>query len=295
VSFAIRNSLILGVLLLLVVLGGLFWSFYYNPTQVSKMEKRIKKLDLDLQNTPDIINQFNESSARLLDMEKKWTNRKKDIPTDDITSQTYAYLSHLLDLSGYVKTDLIFTGVQKRTNYGFNTYNLKGEGPFENLYRFIWYIENGRRLYKISSLTLKGNPVKVKEDEPPQLLVVFAMDMEAYFTTLPDLASSGGLSDTTAVPLTVNPFLPAVYADIPTNSRGLVEVERSDLKAVIPGKAFILDQTNTMKALSEGDEVYLGYVSKIIPDEGRVEFTLNKGGIGEKVELRVRLEAPSTK
>jgi len=38
--------------------------------------------------------------------------------------------------------------------------------------------------------------------------------------------------------------------------------------------------------LEEGDEVYLGYVTKIVPEEGRVEFTLNKGGIVERFELR---------
>jgi hypothetical protein len=34
--------------------------------------------------------------------------------------------------------------------------------------------------------------------------------------------------------------------------------------------------------------VYLGYVTRIIPDDGRIECTLNKGGIIEKVELKIR-------
>jgi hypothetical protein len=67
-----------------------------------------------------------------------------------------------------------------------------------------------------------------------------------------------------------------------------VEVERSDLKAVIPGKAFVLDQGNVIKTLQEGDEVYLGYVTRIDPENGRIECTLNKGGIIEKVELKIR-------
>ena len=82
-----------------------------------------------------------------------------------------------------------------------------------------------------------------------------------------------------------------ISSGIAANLRSLVEIERSDLKAVIPGKAFVLDQTNTIRTLSEGDEVYLGYVTKIVPDDGRIECTLNKGGIIERVELRIRYGA----
>ena len=67
-----------------------------------------------------------------------------------------------------------------------------------------------------------------------------------------------------------------------------MEVERSDLKAVIPGKAFVLDQANSIRTMQEGDEVYLGYVTRIDPEAGRMECTLNKGGIIEKVELNIR-------
>ena len=88
--------------------------------------------------------------------------------------------------------------------------------------------------------------------------------------------------------LIVDPFAPIISSGIPPNTRSLVEVERADLRAVIPGKAFVLDQTNVIRTLLEGDEVYLGYVTKIDQANGRMECTLNKGGIIEKVELKIR-------
>ena len=57
---------------------------------------------------------------------------------------------------------------------------------------------------------------------------------------------------------------------------------------MIPGKAFVLDQTNTIRTLQEGDEVYLGYITKIDPESGSIEATLNKGGIIDKVDLKIR-------
>jgi hypothetical protein len=56
---------------------------------------------------------------------------------------------------------------------------------------------------------------------------------------------------------------------------------------VIPGKAFVADQKGRIVTLEEGDEVYLGYVTRIDPEKGAVEFMLNKGGIIERAELRI--------
>ena len=60
---------------------------------------------------------------------------------------------------------------------------------------------------------------------------------------------------------------------------------------MIPGKAFVVDQKNNFRTLEPGDEVYLGYVTKLLPEQGRIECTLNKGGIFEKVELKIRYAA----
>lgn len=287
-SYKLRNSVVLGVLLILVLGAGVYVRGFNLPGKLKTIETEIRTIDDQLQNTPNLVAEFNELSATLADTKKRWENRNKDIPPVDITSQTYAYFSHLIDLSGDVKLDLLYTGVQQKGNYGYNTYNLKGEAPFENFYRFIWYLENGRRLYKIEKLNVKGLEIAPKEDEPGGILVTFEMVVHAYFSSVAELATAPGERTLTPNYLRVDPFDPVIASDIPANIRKLIEVERSDLKAVIPGKAFLLDQTNTIRTVTEGDEVYLGYVTKTDPELGRIECTLNKGGIIEKVELKIR-------
>jgi hypothetical protein len=280
--------MILGVLLLLIIGVGTYIRAFNLPRKAKQIERELKKIDDELQNTPNLVNEFNDLSATLNDTQKRWENRNKDIPPVDITSQSYAYFSRLIDLSGYVKLDMIYNGVQNLGNYGYNIYNLKGEAPFENLYRFIWYLENDRKLYKIQTLTLKGIEVAPTDKEEGKVLVTFDMTVQAFFSSVTELSSSLGERSITPNPLNVDPFAPVISSGIPPNSRELVEIERSDLKAVITGKAYVLDQTNTIRALQEGDEVYLGYITKIDPEGGRVESTLNKGGIIEKVELKIR-------
>jgi hypothetical protein len=272
----------------MILAVGTYIRAFNLPKRIKAMEKEIAKIDEELQNTPNLINQFNDLSATLTDTQKRWAARNKDIPPLDVTSQSYAYFSRLIDLSGEVKLDMVYTGSVSKGSYGYNTYSLKGEAPFENLYRFIWYLENDRRLYKIQSITMKGLEIASTEKTPGGVLVTFEMIVHAYFSSVSELSSSLGDRGISPNPLSVDPFAPVISAGLPPNTRDLVEIERSELKAVIPGKAFVLDQGNSIRTMQEGDEVYLGYVTKVDPEGGRIECTLNKGGIIEKVALSIR-------
>lgn len=288
-SYKLRNSIALGILLFLILSVGTYIRAFHLPKKIKSLEAEVAKIDEELQNTPNLVNQFNDLSAVLNDTQKRWDGRNKDIPPADVSSQSYAYFSHLIDLSGEVKLNMVYTGTTMLANYGYNTYGLRGEAPFENLYRFIWYLENDRRLYKIHSITMKGVEVAPDaEHELGQVLVTFDMTVHAYFSSVSELSSSLGERSLTPNTLTVDPFAPVIASGIPPNIHDLVEVQRSELKAVIPGKAFVLDQNNTIRTINEGDEVYLGYVTRVDPEGGRVECTLNKGGIIEKVEMVIR-------
>jgi hypothetical protein len=286
-SYKIRNSIALGILLFLVLAVGTYIRAFNQPRKAKAIELQIKKIDDELQNTPNLVNQFNDLSATLNDAQKRWESRSKIIPAMDITGQSYAYFSHLIDMSGPIKLDVAYVGNQSRGNYGFNTYTLKGEAPFENFYKFVWFLENDRRLYKISALTMRGVEVAPTDKKPGDVLVTFDMSVQAYYSSVAELSSS--MIDRVLSPnqLSVDPFTPVISSGLPSNLQGLVEIERSTLKAVIPGKAFIEDQAKSIRTLQEGDEVYLGYVTKIDPQSGRLECTLNKGGIISRFELNI--------
>jgi hypothetical protein len=288
VSYKLRNSIALGILLFLIVSVGTYIRAFNQPRKAKAIEAEIKKIDEELQNTPNLVNEFNDLSAVLTDTQKRWEARNKDIPPVDITSQSYAYFSHLIDLSGPIKLDMLYTGLQSKGNYGYNMYALKGEAPFDSFYKFVWYLENDRKLYKIANMTVKGLEVAGTEKTEPQVLVTFDMQVHAYFSSVAELSSSLGERVLSPNPLAVDPFEPVISSGIAPNVQSMVEIERSTLKAVIPGKAFVEDQTNMIRTLHEGDEVYLGYVTKLDPETGRLECTLNKGGIIEKVELKIR-------
>ena len=141
----------LGVVLLVIALLGGFFTMISLPKKLSKVEGDIKKIELDLQNTPDLANQYNNLSAKFDEMKKRWELRNKDIPAKDIPSETYDYLNRMLQTTGEVTINMTYVGPKMFGDYGYNVYTLKGWAPFSNLFKYLWYIENGRRLFKIST------------------------------------------------------------------------------------------------------------------------------------------------
>lgn len=291
-SYIIRNSLALGVVLLVILAVGVFVTTYQLPKKSKVLEVEIKKIELDLQNTPDLANQYNVAAAQLEESKKRWETRNKDVPAKDITGETYGYFNRIIDISGEVKMDMSFVGPRDFGRYGFNVYSLKGESSFDNLFKFIWNTENGRRLFKIANLSLRGYESKVKETGETKILTLFDMELQAFYSSIPELNTAPAQRDVTPVTLTTNPFFPLIFREIPPPQSDEIEIERSILNAVIPGKAFIIDQNQKSRTLEVGDKIYLGYVTRIIPDLGKVECLLNKGGVAERYELTIRIGQP---
>ena len=290
--FATRNSIALGVLLVLILVGGGYWTSIRQPEKSRSIDDQIKKVDFELMNTPDLLSMYNSVQAELTQWDDRWNRRTKDIPTQDVTTQTNAYLNSVILSSGRIQVDVQYTGPKQEATYGYNTYALRGEGPFYSLFRFIWYLENGRRLFKFPKMVLREAISRESPGEEASPVVQFEAEMRAYYTSLTELSSSVAWRDTTAAFIDTNPFWPLVRPTLPRNAEGLLEVDHAELKAVIPGKAFVSDSKGKLWTLSVGDNVYLGYVSKISPEDGSVEFVLNKGGFSETFTLKVRFRSP---
>lgn len=291
-SYIIRNTIVLGVVLLIIIAVGVYLTLFAIPRKFKSVESEIKRIELDLQNTPDLANRYNTLSAQLDGIKRRWETRNKDVPPKDVTGETYGYLNQGIEVSGEVQMDMTFVGPKDFGNYGYNVYSLKGEGPFANVVKFIWYIENGRRLFKISNLTLRGYESKNKDTGETKLLVLFEMELEAYYSSIPELNAAPGQRSVIPISLSGNPFYPLILREIPPPQADEIEIERSTLKAVIPGKAFIIDQNQKSRILEEGDPIYLGYVTRIVPDQGKIECLLNKGGVAERYELSIRIGQP---
>jgi hypothetical protein len=188
--------------------------------------------------------------------------------------------------------DVEYIGTKQQSNFGYAIYLLHGEATFYSLYQLICYLENGQRLIKFPKLALRGVISQRAGEEKTLPRVQFDAEMWAYYAPLAELSTGFVWRDTLDSSIDSGLFWPMISAEVPANREDLVEVDHSQLMAVTPGRAIINDQKGRLRPLGVGDNVYLGYVSKILPEDGIVEFVLNKAGIAETVTLTVQRQAP---
>ncbi len=294
-SYKIRNSIALGVILLLVVGIGGYFSFIYQPGKIKKYKAEAKKIEAKLQDNTIQTSAITGMQDKLRETVHRWNNRTKEIGEFDISSQTYGYLSDIIDESGSLRLNMTYSGTKATSKYGYNTYKLTGTGEYPNIFRFIWLLENGRRLYKITSINLHSDEQTKVNQEFPTVELHYDMELNAFFTPERSLGKPVMKPDSVPQPITSNPFLPNILKLTPLNVRNLVDVASINVKAVAPGKALVMDQTGKLITLQVGDEVYLGKMTATHPQEGTVEFTLNNGGIIETVSKKIVFKEKNTR
>ena len=81
-SYKVRNSIVLGVLLLLIVGVGTYVRAFHLSKKQDTIQKEIAKIDEELSNTPSLIHEYNTLSATVSDTRLRWESRSKEIPAE---------------------------------------------------------------------------------------------------------------------------------------------------------------------------------------------------------------------
>lgn len=290
-SYKIRNSIVLGVFFLLVSIAGFVYWNVIQPKRLDAARNEIADIERELQELPQTIELVKQLTEQYFDTKRKYDSRSKVIPAIDITSQTYSYMSQGIDQAGFLKFNMRFEGSRQFTNWGYNIYRLEeGEATFRNLYKFIYYLENGQRLYKIASMSLDQREEVEEETKQTRKWVAFSMEVHAYYTRVAELNSSLAAKALPLIPAPFDPFNPIILTAIASEGpAGAIDVNQVEVMAVLPGKAFVLFEGELL-VLQLGDRVWRGYVSVISPQESKVVFTLDEGGIVRRVERRILFE-----
>ncbi|MFZ4619046.1 MAG: hypothetical protein ACOYNS_00695 [Bacteroidota bacterium] len=291
-SYKIRNSIVLAVLILLVIIIGTYVTVFYQPKKIQQNLKESKKISAQLQDNTEQMNAIEQNQLKLRETMHRWNNRIKEISESDVSSQTYGYLSDIIDESGaqQLKMNLALTGTVEGSTIGYNTYKISGVSEFPNIFRFLWLLENGRKLYKITNISFRSDEVGADSMEVPRIALQYEMEINAYFTKEKTLGMQVMRPDSTPQPIMSNPFQPSILRMKPANVRNLVDVDRISVKATANGKALVMTDDGRLLTLQIGDEVYLGKVSNIMPKEGSIEFMLNNGGIAQIVRKQIQFE-----
>jgi len=287
----IRNTIVLGVVLLLISAGGFVYWKFIQPRQLTRALEDITRIERELQQLPQTIEEVKGLTDQYHDVKRKYDSRSKEIPESDVTSQTYAYMSRGIDQAGFFKFNMRYQGSKNSRQHGFNIYEIhEGEAQFHNLYKFVHFLENGRRLYKINSLNVVHREELDPETQATKMWIAFNMELHAYYTSVTELGTSLAARALPTPHAPFDPFDPIILRVLTSVAPpDMIDPGGIEVKAVLPGKAFVLFG-GELTVLHLGDKVWRGYVSRILPQESKVEFTLDEGGIIRKIEKRIAFE-----
>lgn len=308
-----KNVIVLLISWVVITGTGIYLTFIRQPDQLEYLRKaeqvaRMKNAELiSLQTEEASLNQLTEDALR------KWNARYKTIPETLTTPEVMAYLNELTRV-GFENFDVTLAGVQNAQDYSYYTFSISGRGFYDRLYGFIWDIENHRNFYRINNLSLGHIDLITEHPElgtsQLQVMVSFAMDLNAYFNGIEGASASEDLlerlSEESGIPIgqqnslppvplallpeqrpATNPFHPVIMEQIPPNTYGLINVENALLVSIVGGEAVFLDEKG-YRTVGEGDDVYLGQIVNIDSQLGLVVARLNKGGIIDEVELSLQ-------
>ena len=287
-SKSIKNSIILSVVFILVCSFDYYWIKIRRGKEIKKItsekvkkEEEYKELDeysayYDFYNDSlkVLLNEVSESDKILLDNEDSritfdYLNR--------LASQSNSYLNFQFRSQGFTEYD----------NYNVSRYSLNGDAFFNNIYNFIWKLENYKRLYEIESISLEEIKKADTPDQIPRSYIKFNILLKGLSSKEKTLGLEDIVDRKRVEYLSYNPFRPLVQERLPRNTEGLLDVSSAKLQGLTEDRAFIVDARGELKVMKVGDRVWLGYLIRINKRKNEVEFHLNKGGFAENVILKL--------
>lgn len=281
-TYALRNTIILLLVLLLIATGGFLIIHFYQIPQIEELEEQIEIEQADYTSkreiadkVPDLEEQFEQSKSFI-------DNFDKTLFRTNNPDQVYRFLSILSDTDPIV-FDFVYNDSTHTDRYGIVSSQLTGLGPYTAVLNFLTRIENSEPVQKIENLVI--SPVS-QDDE--YNYVTFNFSLSSYYDRLNlfNARNTPGISERIEF-ASHNPFYPHIR-NVEPNTNDLVSVEQSKLVGIGNDMVYLLDQNGALQTLRERDRVYLGRLETININQGNATFRLNKGGIVELVSLEVK-------
>jgi hypothetical protein len=288
----IRSTLGLVALLILIIVAGGVYILVFQRGDLNDRRAKLQEMKKHSYNTADLRNQYQELQARAAVLDSVLAARKFNIPKDLSSIKFYDFVNDLSDsYSPQTTIDIEYADMRPDKNFFYHEYKLSGGGAYNDIWRLIYAIEQSKELKKIKKASL-SNLIKTDEEGMPHFLVSFDLEVDAYYSNDSRFATSAMVENNLTTRPLYDAFYPLIRNEIPPNIDNLLDVQGAKLLALVPEGAFIGDSKGNTYLLWEGEQVYLGYLTKIDYERNQVSFILNKGGIIDKVDLELEKEEP---
>lgn len=291
----IINTLMLFLIFLVISAVGSYFSFFKQKGIIKQKEETIARMKARMGDKETLLQTLAQLQERAAILDSILALRKFNIPFGLQQTKFYDFINRVTEnFSEESFVNITFENSNKEGEFQYYLYTLAGTATYNDLYRLIYAIEESKELKKIRSVSLT-NFVKVDNTGTANYLINFTIQAAVYFAYNDFFATTLSAENNLYPNPIYDIFYPGIRNEIPPNINGLLDVQSAQLLAIIPDGAFLVDGRGKTFLLWEGDEVYLGYVTKIDFENNEVHFILNKGGIIERVNLTLATETDKKK
>ncbi|MCG6913755.1 hypothetical protein LJE86_07540 [bacterium BMS3Abin03] len=283
----LRSTLSLVALLLLILIIGGIYIFVIQGGKISDREEKLSELNKNSYDPVKLEARYEEVKRRSAVLDSILSSRKFNIPKDLSSIKFYNFVNNIVsDFSEHTEVNIEFQGQTADRDFFYYQYKLTGSGFFNEVYKLIYSIEQSKELKKVTTLNI-GNLIKTDSEGIPLFLVNFDMEAQVYFSSDSRFSPEESVENNLSTGPIYDAFYPLIRNEIEPNVDDLLDVQGAKLLALIPEGAFIADTHGSTYLVWEGEQVYLGYLTKIDYENNTVSFILNKGGIIERVNLQL--------
>ncbi len=283
----LRSTLVLLAFLLVILIAGGAYLYFIQGKKLDEKREKLKELQSKALDPQELLAQYQGLLVKSNRLDSILANREFNIPQNLSSIKFYNFVNNATNgFSDKAQVNIEFLEQKQEKEFFYYEYKLTGFGYFNEVYNLIYAIEHSKELKKVSNISL-GNQVNTDEENLPIYLVNFTINAQTYFSTDNRFAPASFVENNLGAPVLYDIFYPLIRNEIPPNIDGLLDVQGATLLALIPEGAFISDSKGNTYLIWEGEQVYLGYLTKIDYQNSRVSFILNKGGIIEKMDLEL--------
>jgi len=276
---------VLALLIIILVAGGIY-IFVVQRGDLSERQEKLAELNKNVYDPVELSNRYIELERKSAELDSILANRKFNIPQNISSIKFYNFVNNIVaNFPKETTVNIEYVKVAPDKEFFFHEYKLTGSGNFNDVYKMIYAIEQSKELKKIGKLSL-SNLVRTDEDIP-LFLVSFELFAQVYYSSDNRFAPAELVENNLSTGPIYDAFYPLIRNEIPPNIDNLLDVQGARLLALIPEGAFIADNKGNTYLVWEGEQVYLGYLTKIDYDNNTVSFILNKGGIIEQLTLQL--------
>lgn len=281
-SHAIRNTLILLLVLLFIAGSGYAYIHFIQKAEIERLEGSVSTLEQEYAQksetaelVPLLREQYEAASAFIDGFDKTiFRNSNPD--------EVFRFLSILNEMAN-VDFNFVFRDSTVTSDYGIIESEITGQGSYRGFVTLINAIENSEPVQKVSNISV----APVGQDGGYQNVnFTFRLSSNYDSQNIFQTVRTPGVGTMETGPFH-NPYYPLIRSVEP-NVDNLVNVDNSRLVGVSSNQVFIIDQDGTMKTLRPNDRVYLGRLESINARQGNATFRLNRGGIIDVVTLEVQ-------